>query len=818
MKLPARFSAWGFAGLAVLVVLLATSLHVYRLSGMAFTNYDDMRMSLIVNQIRLLGWQPYYDLAQELAVWQGRAYFYFSMIFFLLPYFLHSLFWRGLLSALLQLAASCSIGAVVSLYAGFRTALWLVALACAALPYWHTWYPVDGYLFVYHLPVILFFAGLAVYIRLTRGEVRPAWRRRAQVFWWSAFFVSLFFYEALLPVFFLIVLAVSTAETTRGPGVGLSAGGLGLAPAPPAAAGAALRRRAFPFPHSTGAQSKWSLPGLIRAWLPWVAGFAVWTALYLGYRHLHPSTYDGSALAGYGRKELGEVAASLVYYEALSLPGANWVGPNMRGVHWIGNLHRTTNYWLGSTETLSYPRFFFRNLTPDGIVLAGLILAAAVFWCLSFRRDGEAPPRRVGKAAALALLCALVSPLALEMTTKYRSLEVVQAVVPYMPGYYSFLAWCAVLAMAFPLLGAALRRLPLRLAAAVLLALACGVAAAANAAANDALYREYSELTDKWKLVDLLAHTRWFAELPPDPVFVASANFFDNFPSTYWMYTDEYWTTYFSAWAHRPVRVIRDPRLVPELLNRKMPVFYLEHQWLPGRLEAVLLIDPIREISPTDGYARGDSLLLVSRSNPANLALEYSTAAGTGLGGKARADGGGERAAGLLRVRLPEGRREQGAYLSQLQLPGLIAGTAHLTDQATAPPPPPFLEFGRGFSALTERGGDGHYWRWSDGKDGEGELNLINLSAQPVAVRFRAGVRFYAGPGGGRAAFDFTLPHGAERIMAAPEEMIESVWELEPGVNRVLIKCHAGRLPAPGDPRYIVFGLADWSVVALSKP
>jgi hypothetical protein len=708
-------------------------------------------MGMAADRMRFDWWTVYYRMAKDYALWQGRVYFYFSMIFFILPFFLRSLLWRAILSALLQLGATCSVGAVVGLYAGFRNAALFVALACASLPYWREVSPVNGFPFVYHLPVILFFTGLAVYIRRIRGQGKPAWPRLSPAFSWTAFFLSLFFYEALLPVFFLLAMTVSAVEARR-------------------------------------AHGKWNRFLAARAWAPWLAGFALWAFLYLGFRLLHPAVYAGSAITGFGRGELGNVATGLFYFEAYSLPGANW----------IGNLHRTTDRWLGTPESLGYGPFFLHNLTADGIVLAGLVLALAACWFLSFRRETEAPPGRLAKVAALALVCAVLLPLPLPFTAKYRSLDTVLAVAPYLTGYYSFLAWCVVLALAFPLAGFALRRLPpLRLTATALLAFVCAGVSAANAMSNDAIYREYAELTDKWKLVDLLAGTRWFAALPADPVFVAPG-FWDTFPPPTWPHGDENWNTYFSGWAGRPVRVIGDPSLIPALLSRKTPVFYCEHQWLPGRLDAVLAIDPILGISPADGNARSNSLLLVSRADPANMVVEY------------RASSSGA----AIRARIPEARREHGAYISQLTLPGLIAGTARLTDPETVPPPGPFLEFQRGFSG-TERSADGHYWRWSDGKDGEGELDLVNLSSHPVAVRFRASLQF--NPQEARTAFDFILPHSSETIAAAPGDIIERVWQLSPGSNRILVKCHAGRLPAPGDSRYIVFGIRDWSLVPVER-
>jgi hypothetical protein len=726
--------------------MVAIGMHIYRMSGMAFTNLDDMLMGLTADRMRVAWWPAYYRMAKDYALWQGRIYFYFSMIFFILPFFLRSLLWRAVISALLQLGATCSVAAVVGLYAGFRTAALFVALACACLPYWREVSPINGFPFHYHLPVILFFTSLALYIRRVRGQGNPAWRRLSQIFSWSAFFVSLFFYEALIPLFFLLALTVSAAE------------------APP---------------------GKWNRYRAVRTWLPWFWGFALWAALYLGFRWLNPPTYAGSALAGLGRGELGPAATSLFYFEAYSLPG----------VDLIGNYPRTFSRLSDAPKSIGYGHFFVRNLTADGVILAALVLAMLLFWFLSFRRESEAPPGRVGKVAALALVCAVFSPLPLAFTAKYRPLDTVLALAPYLPGYYAYLAWCVVLALAFPLAGFAWRRFPrMRRTATALLACGCAVAAAANAMSNDALYREYAELTDKWKLVDLLAGSRWFATLPPGSVFLAPS-LWDTFPATTWPHGDAYWSAYFSGWAHRPVLVIHDPLQIPGLLSRKTPLFYCEHQWLPGRLDAVLAIDPILGISP-DGYAWSDSLLLVSRSNPANTVVEYRSSSSAGAS---------------LRMRIPEGRYEHGAYISQLSIPHLIAGTARVTDPDMAPPPGPVLEFQRGFSASTEHSQDGHHWRWSEGKDGAGELDLVNLSTQPLAVRFRASLQF--NPEEHRTAFDFILPHSSETISAAPGDTIERIWQLSPGDNRILVKCHAGRLPAPGDPRYLVFAIRDWSVV-----
>jgi len=738
--------------LAAAAIVFALGMHIWRMAGMAFTNSDDMLMGLTVDRMRTEGWwRSYYELANVYALWQGRVYFYFSMFFFVAPFLIRSLALRAAISGLLQLGVTASVSAVVGLYAGWTNALLFAALACAWLPYWATVSPINGFPFVYHLPVILFFAALAVWILRARRQ-RTAWGGR--IFWGSAFFVSLFFYEALIPPFFVIAMIAVAVETRR------TYGG-------------------------------WNRAALMRACVPWLAGFALWAGIYMGFRRLHPPTYGGSALAGVGRGELDAAASALFYFEGYSLPGANW----------FGNLHYNTQRLWGSPQTIGYGHFFLRNLTADGIVLALLLIAAMACWAAMVF---AAPPRRrvpVG-LAAIALACAVMTPLPLAFTSKYRTLATVLTVAPYLPGYYAFLAWCVFGALLFPLAEYALRRRPAaRWTAVAMLAGGCAVVSAANAMSNQTIYAAYDELSDKWKTIDLLARTDWFAALPAHAAILAPG-LWDNFPSTTWHHGDAYWSAYFSGWAGRPVEVIRIPRRVPDLLRRGTPVFYCEHQWLAGRLDAVMAVEPVTAISPA-GEALSDSVLLVARHPLAGMEMEYRTPASDAAG------------AGPLFARLPEWRHEHGAYLARLRLPDLIAGTARAVDSEEAAPPDPLLEFGRGFSSGAEHDANGQYWRWSDGADGEGELNLFNPSPRPVTVRFRAGLRF--DPRQKSAVFDVAGPWGTETFTAAAGETVERVWHLAPGANRVRMKCHAGRMPAPGDARYIVFGIWNWTLTPVQE-
>ena len=740
-------TATAFVCVAIAAIVFAVGMHIWRMAGIAFTSGDDLNMGIVADKM-LSGswWPPYYSLAHHYAVLQGRAYFYFSMIFFVLPFFTHSMLMRAVVAALLQLGAVGAIAVVLGQYAGWRNALLFTALTCACLPYWLQVSPVVGYPFFYHLPVLLFFAGLGATIRLARRQGSSWGRWIGAALAWAAILISLFFYEALIPPFFLVAVATAAAEARR-------------------------------------ARNEWNWSAAARAWAPWLAIFGVWSAIYLGYRRMHPSVYGGSALAGIGGGQLGSAARALFYFESYSLPGANCVG-----------LRRYTPV-LNMPEFPGDPlSFFLHNLTVDGVILAVLVIVLAALRVAQFT-----PRLRGGRgAAALALVCALLTPLPLAFTSKYRSIQEVQRDAPYLPGYFSFLAWCVVLALVFPLAASALHRLPaLRRSALVVLTAFCAAATAGSEMFNDAVSTYYSQSADKWKTVDLLARSDWFAALPANSVFFAPG-LWDGIP-TNWQ-DDIYWDLYFSRWAGRPMRVIRLPGELPKLLSRHAPLFYCEHQWLAGRLNSVLAVEPIIALS-TAGEAVGDSVLLFSQEQPEHAVLEY------------RAVGVAEP----LRASKLDWRRQSGAYTVHLSLPNLIVGTARMVDRdAASSRGGPILEFQRGFAAVTERGGDGHYWRWSDGEDGEGEINLFNLSAQPMAVRFRATLRF--NPQKRSAVFDFTSPQRAESLTVDQGGTVEQIWRLAPGANRVRIQCHAGRMPTPGDTRYIVFGLWDWTLAAAENP
>jgi hypothetical protein len=119
------------------------------------------------------------------------------------------------------------------------------------------------------------------------------------------------------------------------------------------------------------------------------------------------------------------------------------------------------------------------------------------------------------------------------------------------------------------------------------------------------------------------------------------------------------------------------------------------------------------------------------------------------------------------------------------------------------------IDFGKGFAGLEQS--DAHYWHWSDGTSGTGEVTLMNRTGSPLKIVFEGCITTgYAQPSkilfrlaGESAAFTSTNA-------CSP---FSRAWTLAPGKNTLRIHSDAPMLKAaPGDPRHIVFGLFDWKL------
>ena len=122
------------------------------------------------------------------------------------------------------------------------------------------------------------------------------------------------------------------------------------------------------------------------------------------------------------------------------------------------------------------------------------------------------------------------------------------------------------------------------------------------------------------------------------------------------------------------------------------------------------------------------------------------------------------------------------------------------------------LGFPVGFSGVEKAGAD--YWRWSDGAEGKGTIELNNRTGKPLSVLFFAEIAT-----GHREESHLLIEHGSVQKRFILTEMRQQVFTellLPPGVSRMSIRSDARRVPAPSDPRFMVFAVYNYRVVARS--
>ena len=305
-----------------------------------------------------------------------------------------------------------------------------------------------------------------------------------------------------------------------------------------------------------------------------------------------------------------------------------------------------------------------------------------------------------------------------------------------------------------------------------------GIIAAACAAVLIGAIVEWRDhrTVDAQVLVNELESTAFVKGMPSNSVFLAP-----NLPAV----------------PGKSFRVVRTGKEAFDAINQGLPVYYWERMWLPGRRAAVLLV--CRLIASDAFPIECDKVTMAASREWQHMALQYqSTAPGQGPA--------------VSETRVKTWRRDRSVYLADLPTPGWRPGGNRLVDDEGGVPQQVAvtLDFGKGFAEVTEHAG-GHYYRWTDSKNGQAEFNLVNAMSKPLAVRFRGGLRFDSSRKTG--SFDLTAPSGTEAIHIENGGLLERVWTLQPGANRIVLDCHEPRINTPGDIRGIYFGLWDWTVL-----
>ncbi len=530
----------------------------------------------------------------------------------------------------------------------------------------------------------------------------------------------------------------------------------------------------------------------IRTIAPVLLVFAFWALLFAGYRQVHHSNYPGSRLAPFSP------AATLRGVAAFSGEGI----PGMNLLQQTGLIPEIAG---GFSRDFGLPRILLAHLSAAGWAQAMLALALGFLYVWS---GGEPPASRGWVRPAIpGLLCvviALLLPLPLTITEKYRDTAVNWA--PYMPGYYAFLAWVAGFAFSLerrPRFSLGIQRLA-RVAGAAVLGLGCFGLVAATAIANDTVSAVQAHTALKWKVVNAALQTHALDRLAPNSVVLAPA-LWEGLPHVDWIPYEDYWTRYVDLHSGRRLIFARTPEEAGVLKNP--PPAYYAVPIASGCSGDGLLITRIVRNPTTGASLLSDEAILVSKSDPVGCDL---LGAAAGEPGDLLRDGDPS-----VHLRLPRAEVQSGLYVVAFKTAPILAGSAALVPHNMDRWPGVSsveMEFHNGFSG---RESDGNrFWIWSDGSSGKGEMNFQNNTSNALAARFHSLV--ITGPGSSRFETQGAGRRASE-ILANRQLRCDWVFHLQPGANQVHVKSFAPRLVSAGDPRYIVFGFENWSLIPCDR-
>ncbi|HLJ44381.1 MAG TPA: hypothetical protein VKU01_00150 [Bryobacteraceae bacterium] len=726
-----------FVALFIATLMLCVLVEAQGLIRLYYTWQDDVYMGILADRVRAEGLQPYWDSAGGYAQWQGRAYFYFSFVFFIAPFLTNSALIRTIIITAVELCSVGMVGAFISLYLTRIAGMLFVVLAFCLLPHWIGQYPTSTHVVVYHVPLAFFFGSMCLYV--FRLRALPAAQRHSRLFMVVShilLFFSLFIYEVLIPPFFVILAIVTWAESRIGK-----------------------------------ARRKWRV--LLRTAGSYGVVFLSWGLIYVGYRLLHPPQYPGARLAPLDPR----LFVTDIWHQIVkSVPAAN-------SFVMFPRFTNAPSLWIQYLASHVNIQGLF-----EGMCIAALILLAGKAEIELPAFDETCQKHRTTMVCGVSLLCAVLVPAPLSLSVKYRGWPWQN--LPYLPDYYIYLA-CMVAATAVI---AGLFRIGskyLRTVGILVIAMSASLFTLTGTVVNARVNEIQAEDSKKWKMVDLLSKTAVLSEMPQDAIVIAPT-LWQGLDPGLWFVQDFYWTNYVRLRTGRNVRITRTIGAAAKALEDHGSVYFLEHQWTPGMGNSAVLISAVSQ-GAVRSELRSDSVTVISDWDLSEAQLEYAPVSG-----------------GVERASVASLALRAGAFTGIFPTPGLRVGSARLvgpdvqgTELASFP-----VDFEEGFS--TEERSGVRYWLWSDGPSGEASLAITNPWGTPVTVVFKT--KLLTGPDSKKFFFDYG--QSKEVITASNEQIYDHQLTLAPGKNRILIKCDGPRIRAPGDNRYLVFGLEEWTVTS----
>jgi hypothetical protein len=767
-----------FFAIVCLLVSLALVQHLGRMKSIGFTTHDDMAIDLMAQEVNQGGFPAYLARAKSMAVDQGRVTYYVSLVFFLAPYFVDSDVFRAVISTGIQLLSVAALAAFMALYVEPVAAAFFLLIFYILLPHQWSHFPLASYPVFYHVPTAFFFIALTIYVARFRG----VWILRASpVTRPLCYFLmgwSLILYEPLSLIFTAALIGVVLFEGRDKTSTGLAA----------------------------------MVKGGVRRHRGIVLLFAAVSAAYLIYRAGHSPTYVGTALSAASVTNLAGMFEVIWYFSAFGFPAASF----------FSQPEFISRFSIGSIAQDGWLRFVLNNLTGTNWFFAALFGAGVVFLLWNIRAilagsrknsdcedNGQFARTRflapLAIAGVLGFLAALVVEIPVSLSPKYQADP--RGWAPYITGYFSYIGFTAGFAplLLFAVWRAAQKSVMAHRLAVIGIGGVCFGMALLNGVASDAMVRSQADHYAKWRLLRLAEKSGEFRALQNGSVIVAPSLWDGISPA--WQDAATYWPSYFEKHFGKQVRVVPD---WPALGSEQVGVYY--GSVIPGT-DAGDFVLLFAKVDWCEGGACGSRLsnrvsvfsLGDLKSKDLSVVLPEAGACRQLFISETGRSKGIQQA-----IPLREIKPVAGGYRAVVETGGAMLENAAVIADTDQRQPTPTVEvaFEKGFYGLEKSGSS--YWRWSEGPSGTGILGLVNHAQVPVQVTFSARI---ATDRSGKIPCEVNAGGSTDKLLTAHLDQFSRTLSLLPGRNEISVHCSAERLNSPNDPRYIVFGLQNWSVV-----
>jgi hypothetical protein len=747
--------------LCILLIGISFLAHVGYLYRVGFANADELWLDLSASAVHSHGFSEYAKQAAFIAELQGRVQYFFSWSLFLAPHFIHSDIARALLNATVHFFSLGFLAWFLEYYTSRRRALVLVALIYCLLPYARLYWPLPSFPFTFSLALLLFFFGMGLYLRSREAAPGVGWRGMAGAKPWArpvslaAIAVALFIYEGETFCFGWIALLCLWRE-------------------------AALK--------ATGFRAR--LAVMFRSDWPVFAAMVAFAATYIGFRLRFGSHYEGTSVT-WASLTNGAAVWNVIYqFGVTGLPVVNYfLAPA-----------GAPKFWIGHARLAEAVPFVIGNLTMTGFLKS--VLGGVTVYLFGAEQSAVRGPRRPGLAIpAIALVLGFLLQAPLAVTPKYQALA--DAWSPYITGYFSFLCFTVCLWGLLRVLAGTVDGRP-RLAAALfgILGALVFAGAAMNAIANQGVERKQEQHYVQWKLMNALFRTAVFRAMPNGSVVIAPT-LWDGIEYVTWNDLDKYWTDYVRGHSGRPIQVVqRAPANSHDLMT--LGRLYCAQVQRPFDDENGLLLLAQLKAGKGDDPSEpflSNQVALIGERDYKDAVLSTVTR-----------DPGSDDASVVRKDPPVDFRFDNGVYVARIDRPGMVADSWQIISGKFLPAGGPRFEviLTSGFSTM-ETDDSGDYWIWSDGANGTGVLDIVNRTGGPRTAQFATQVTTNSTQ---PTAFDLVIQGRPETVAFRDNEVFERLLTLVPGHNEIRFHSHGPRLAAPGDTRYLVFGLRQWRVTA----